>query len=92
MSFFIRHWLVLLILIVLYMLVAAGTAAFEAWMDVRSRKQVPMYWCSGCKSFFKKEYALQLFPELKGTAENSFACPTCYYRAVFKDPNARLNQ
>ena len=69
---------------------AVITAALEAWMDVRARKKVPMFWCSTCRTFFKKEYALQLFPELGGVPENTWVCPVCYKKQVFDIPNERL--
>lgn len=72
-----------------FILLALATV-IEAYLDVNSRPTVPMFWCSTCQTFFKMEHCLPLFPDMGGTAQNSYVCPTCYYKAVYTDPNKKL--
>jgi len=86
-----HHWLLLSVIVILILASVPVTAALEAYIDFKNRPKEPMMWCATCKCYFRKKHALPLFPELQGTAENSFVCPSCYYNAVFKTPNERLN-
>jgi hypothetical protein len=66
----------------------AGSVILEAVLDFYNRPKVPMFWCHK-HGYFKMEHCLPLFPDMGGTAQNSFVCPTCYREAVFTNPNKK---
>jgi hypothetical protein len=88
--FLFHHWILVCIFIILIFATAAGTAVLEAYIDFKGKPKEEMFWCTK-HGYFRKQHCLPLFPELGGTAENSFICPTCYYQTVFTVPNKRLN-
>lgn len=88
--FFIHYWIIFATAFLMWIMYGVVAAVGEAYLDVKNRKKEEMFWCSACKTFFKKEYALQLFPELRGIPENSWVCPMCYYKTVFSIPNKKL--
>ncbi len=83
---------IFIILIVVAFFLAVGSAILEAYLEVRKKPKEEMYWCPNGHGYFRKKHCLPLFPELGGTAQNSFVCPQCYKKAVFDDPNKRLYQ
>lgn len=90
MRFISHHIVFLIVLMVIVFVCMAGSAVAEAWMDVRKKPREEMFWCSTCRTYFRKKHCLPLFPELGGKAQNSFVCPSCYYKAVFVDPDKKL--
>lgn len=84
-----HHLVLIVVLIVIVFVCAAGSAVAEAWMDVRKKPREEMHWCFK-HGYFRKKHCLPLFPELGGTAANSFICPSCYYQSVFVDPDKKL--
>jgi hypothetical protein len=90
MNWLFHHWILVTAGIIVTALGMAGSAILEAWLDFKGKPKEPMFWCH-LHGPFRKKHCLPLFPELQGTAENSFICPTCYYEKVFKDPKVRLN-
>jgi hypothetical protein len=85
------HWWVWIIALIMWLTLDCVHIWFDAWMEFNETPKVPMKWCHK-HGAFKKENTLPLFPELGGTAENANVCPTCYYEAVWKNPNVRLNK
>jgi hypothetical protein len=91
MIFISHHIVLIVVLVVIVFVCAAGSAVGEAWMDVRQKPKEEMFWCFR-HGYFRKKHCLPLFPELGGTAKNSFVCPSCYYDAVFTIPNEKLKE
>lgn len=77
------------ILIVFVLVIAAGSAVLEAYLELRKKPKEEMFWCNK-HGYFRKKHCLPLFPELMGTASNSFVCPTCYKEVVWDNPNKKL--
>jgi hypothetical protein len=77
-------------MIIVIFLFLAFTAVLEAWMDFKSKPKEEMFWCTK-HGYFRKIHCVPLFPELGGTAQNSFICPTCYHDQVFKGPNKKVS-
>jgi hypothetical protein len=88
LNFLFRHVGLWIVLIIAMFLLAAGSAVLEAWLDFRKRPTEPMFWCNK-HGFFRMQHTLPLFPEMGGTADNSYVCPTCYKTAVFDNPNMK---
>lgn len=88
LAFMFKHYLLICVIIVVMFMIAAGSAVLEAWLDYKGTPKVPMYWCFK-HGFFKMEYCLPLFPEMGGTANNSWVCPTCYRETVFINPDKK---
>ena len=88
---FIYHHIVLVIVgLVFLIFIIPGLVILEAVIDFYSRPKAEMFWCSTCRTYFKKEHCLPLFPDMGGTADNSYICPSCYYKAVWTDPNKKM--
>jgi hypothetical protein len=91
LAFMFKHWIMVIIGIIILWIILAGTAVLEAWLDFDGRPKEPMFWCHK-HGAFRKIHALPLFPELQGTADNSFVCPTCYRDACFTQPDKKLKR
>ena len=86
----ITHQFVLAIVIILLVVaLAVGSVILEAWLDFYKAPKVPMFWCTK-HGYFRKEHCLPLFPEMGGTADNSWICPSCYREAVFINPDKKM--
>ena len=85
-----HHIGLLVVLVAVCFAMAAGSAILEAWLDIRQRPKEDMFWCSTCQQYFRKKHALKLFPDMPDTVQNSFICPSCYYRAVWENPDKAL--
>jgi hypothetical protein len=90
MSFIGHHIVLFIVLIIIAFVLAVGSAVLEAWLDIRQRPKEDMFWCSTCQQYFRKQHALKLFPDMPDSVQNSFVCPSCYYKAVFENPDKKL--
>lgn len=85
-------WIIgIFVIIVLYIIIDCVQIMFDAYMEFKETPTEPMEWCNK-HGAFRRSNTLPLFPELGGTAANANVCPSCYYEAVWKNPNARLNK
>lgn len=88
LTFFFTHIKLWIVLIIVVFFLLSGSVVLEAWLDFKKTPKVPMFWCDK-HGFFEMKHCLPLFPELGGTPQNSYICPTCYREAVFTNPNRK---
>jgi hypothetical protein len=87
---FVYHHIVLIAVIAVFLiLVIPGLVILEAVIDFYNRPKEEMFWCFK-HGYFRKKHALPLFPDMGGTAENSYVCPTCYRDIVFTTPDKKM--
>ena len=84
-----KFWVIIGVIAILSFLGLVILTFVEAILDTKKKPRVEMFWCHK-HGYFKKEHCLPLFPEMMGTVDGSFVCPTCYKNAVFTEPNKRM--
>jgi hypothetical protein len=82
--------IVLFLMIVIFCLLGIVSAVLEAYLEVKNRPKEEMFKCPLGHGIFRKKHCLVLFPDLGGTAQNSFICPICYKEKVFDNPDRKL--